>query len=75
MVNNLKKKGVHSSDSDDDVILVHADEPTSSQAERAAKLQFARTFCIKIDQVESPRRKLITLSVIKCFRWYFHSCN
>merc|ERR1719427_1372430 len=42
------------SDSDDDVILVYADEPTPSQAERATKLQFAPTFFIKIDQIQSP---------------------
>ena len=53
------------SDSDDDVILVYADEPTPSQAERATKLQFAPTFFIKIDQIQSPGRKLITPLVIK----------
>ena len=71
MVNNFEI----SSDSDDDVILVQDDEPTPSQAERAANLQFARTFFIKIDQIESPGRKLITVAVVKYFRWYFYRCS
>ena len=60
MVNNFE----NSSDSDDDVILVQDDEPTPSQAERAAKLQFARTFFIELDQIQSPGRKLITIAVL-----------
>ena len=66
MGNSCRKRGVPSSD--DDVILVHADEPTPSQAERAAKLRFSPTFFIKIDQIQSPGRKLIALVVIKYFR-------
>ena len=55
MVNNFE----NSSDSD---------EPTPSQAERAAKLEFARTFFIKIDKIQSPGRKLITIAVVKYYR-------
>ena len=61
MGNSCTKKGVHSSDSDDDVILVHADKPTPKQAKRATDLKFARTFFIKIDQIEAPGRKLIAV--------------